>query len=174
MSSIQVAGPPLKGVSMSGCRMCQISDQHSLTGRPMALGCLVPRIGRYASLYIETYSGPHHSSSGKRLASRKFTIMRRLWDQPLIGPMGVLAQSMERMRAPVSPPSTRKGSAKAGCSGMPSELLSPPDCMSISRRNLLAPTAPHLIDKPQKLWKVPINAVALAEVCSIGGPVTSI
>jgi len=54
--------------------------------------------------------------------------------------------------------------------------------MSISRRNLLTPTAPHLIDKPQKLfidkpqklWKVPINAVALAEVCSIGGPVTSI
>src|SRR5262245_36247537 len=158
MSSIQVAGPPLKGVSMSGCRMCQISDQHSLTGRPIALGCLVPRIGRYASLYIETYCGPHHSSSGKRLASRKFTIMRRLWDHPLIGPIGVVAQSMERMRAPVSPPSTRNGSANVDCSEMLLLLAKPPGCMSTSRRNFTHQRAPHLLtDKPRKLRKVPFN-----------------
>jgi len=46
MSSIQVAGPPLKGASMRGRRTWSISGQTSLKGNPIAFGCLVPRIGR--------------------------------------------------------------------------------------------------------------------------------
>ena len=42
MSSIQVAGPPWNGVSISGCRTCQISVQHSLTGLPERPGMLRP------------------------------------------------------------------------------------------------------------------------------------
>ena len=40
MSSIQVAGPPRNGVSISGRRMCQISAQHSRAGWPSARGML--------------------------------------------------------------------------------------------------------------------------------------
>ena len=40
MSSIQVAGPPWNGVSISGPMMCQISDQHSRAGCPSAAGML--------------------------------------------------------------------------------------------------------------------------------------
>src|SRR6516225_9789138 len=60
---------------------------------------------------IETYSGPHHSSSGNRLASRKVTIMRRLGDHRPTGPSGVRVQSVARIRAPISPPPARNSTA---------------------------------------------------------------
>src|ERR1700758_1792601 len=48
------------------------------------------------------YWGPHHKSSGKRLASKKLTAIRRLCDQLSTRPSGVVAQSRERIRDPIS------------------------------------------------------------------------
>src|ERR1043166_9480156 len=104
MSSIQVAGPPWKGVSISGCKISQISFQTSLTDRPNAHGCFVPRMGAYASLYKEQNCGPHQSSCGNRLVTTKPTIIRRLGDQVSMGPIGVCDQSLARIRSPISPP----------------------------------------------------------------------
>jgi hypothetical protein len=50
--------------------------------------------------YLRTRGAPHHNSSGKRLASKKLTAIRRLCDQLSTGPSGVVAQSSERMRDP--------------------------------------------------------------------------
>src|SRR6185437_7747868 len=47
-------------------------------------------------------SGPHHSSNGKRLGSRKRTIMRRLGDHVSTGPSGVAAQSVARISCAIS------------------------------------------------------------------------
>lgn len=66
----------------------------------MDLGCLSPRTGRYGSLYNWQYCGPHHSNKGKRFARRNLTIIRRAGDQEATGPIGVLDQSMDRMRDP--------------------------------------------------------------------------
>src|ERR1700685_3520276 len=55
-----------------------------------------------------TYCGPHHSSSGKRLASRNRTITRSVGDQPPGAPNTVSDQSSERIRSPISPPPSRK------------------------------------------------------------------
>src|SRR5579872_255789 len=60
------------------------------------------------------YSGPHQRSSGNRFASRKFTIMRRLRDQVSQGPIGLLDQSKERIRAPISPPPERNSALSFG------------------------------------------------------------
>src|SRR5215467_10008374 len=57
------------------------------------------------------YSGPHHNSSGNRLASRKVTIMRRLGNYRPTGPSGVRVQSVARIRAPISPPPARNFAA---------------------------------------------------------------
>src|SRR5687768_1037997 len=59
------------------------------------------------------YLGPHQSSSGKRLASRRLTIMRMLDDQPAGAPMGVCDQSSARIRSPISPPPRRKSNPAA-------------------------------------------------------------
>ena len=91
----------------------QISGQHSAAGWPREVGCLVPSTGRYGSLYIWMYLGPHQSNSGKRLASRRLTIMRMLGDQSEGGPMGVCDQSSARIRSPISPPPRRKSSPAA-------------------------------------------------------------
>src|SRR4029453_9421678 len=53
---------------------------------------------------METYSGPHQSNRGKRLARRNRTIIRSAGDQESIGPIGVAAQSSERISSPISPP----------------------------------------------------------------------
>src|SRR6185312_8575175 len=60
------------------------------------------------------YSGPHQSSSGKRLASRKLTIIFKLGDQLSGGPSAVLDQSCARMSAPISPPPARKSTSTSG------------------------------------------------------------
>jgi hypothetical protein len=44
--------------------------------------------------------------SGKRLARRKRTIIRRLCGHVSTGPSGVRDQSRERMSVPISPPPT--------------------------------------------------------------------
>src|SRR5579862_4277336 len=49
------------------------------------------------------YRGPHQSSSGKRLASRKPTIIRSVGDQLSSGPIGVFAQSCVRISSTISP-----------------------------------------------------------------------
>ena len=51
---------------------------------------------------METYCGPHHSSSGKRLTIRKSTTVLRVGDHRSGGPMGVLDQSLVRIREPSS------------------------------------------------------------------------
>src|SRR5579872_2859537 len=59
-----------------------------------------------------TYSGPHQSNKGNRFARRNRTIIRSAGDQESMGPIGVEAQSNERMRAPISPPPSRKAEAE--------------------------------------------------------------
>src|SRR3954462_5151773 len=53
-------------------------------------------------------SGPHHTRIAKRELRQVLTEVRRLWGQPSIGPSTVPDQSMERIRAPSSPPPERK------------------------------------------------------------------
>src|ERR1700759_962090 len=59
------------------------------------------------------YCGPHHRSSGNRLASRRVTIVRRVGDQLSTGPIGVLDQSNAPISAPISPPPARNAGGSA-------------------------------------------------------------
>src|SRR5690349_19025971 len=77
------------------------------------------------------YCGPHHRSSGNRLASRKLTIVRRVGDQLSTGPIGVLDQSNVPISAPISPPPARNagGSTTDGFDmrdAPPSRVTPPP------------------------------------------------
>src|SRR6185369_8792277 len=54
---------------------------------------------------MQQNSGPHQSSWGKRLAKRKFSIVRSVEDQDSARPSGVSDQFAERMREAISPSS---------------------------------------------------------------------
>ena len=56
-------------------------------------------------------SGPHQRNIGKGDVSKMLRAVRRLCGQSSTAPRGVRAQSMDRMRAPASPPPPRVGSA---------------------------------------------------------------
>src|SRR5215469_5666253 len=105
MSSIQVAGPPLYGISASGPRTSKTSAQHSRNGFPSAAwGCLLPRTGIYASLYSWMKSGPHHTIMGKLFTSSIRIMVCNVTGQSSGDPSEVDDQSKARISAPISPP----------------------------------------------------------------------
>jgi hypothetical protein len=65
-------------------------------------------------LYSMTSRGPHQTNMANRELSSVETTVRRLCGHPATGPSGELAQSNERIMAPISPPSERQSIGWAG------------------------------------------------------------
>src|SRR5262245_54872893 len=57
--------------------------------RPRACGCLLPTIGRNASLYKRMKSEPQYKTIGCRDSRQMLTVVRSSGDQEAIGPSGV-------------------------------------------------------------------------------------
>src|SRR5579864_395653 len=97
------------------------------------------------------YWGPHHRSIGKRLASSRLTIMRRLTDQVSGVPSGVPDQSSARMCSPISPPPARKSRPEVSCAV--TAFMGPafPPAVAISRwRTLARGTGPPGANDPRR------------------------
>lgn len=98
---------PAKARSMMGAISAQDSAQTASKGRPCASG-LSPRIGRKASLWSVSRSGPQTIALGKRDASIIPTAVLSPGPQPASAPSDVVDQSIAAIREAAAPPPRRK------------------------------------------------------------------